>query len=117
MSLEYLSKNKVLKSAVLFKPKGAIVVLIGLFVLTVCSFLILGCATMPIPHVAAVPVDRFQAYAGPEGQFIFPQSVDADIPNVDILALSDDIRALLDESVTPIRNEKEGNHRDRSGVL
>jgi Flp pilus assembly protein TadD len=55
-------------------------------------------------------VDRFQAYAGPEGQFISPQSVDADIPNVDILALGDDIRALLDESIIPIRNRKKRLH-------
>lgn len=78
----------------------------GLFVLTVFSFLFFGCATLPKFDAESIPVDQFQAYAGPEGQLIFPQSVDADIPNVNILALNDDIRALLDESITPIRNRK-----------
>lgn len=103
MSLEYLSKNNALKSAVLFTAKGGIAPLIRLFISTVCSFLIFGCATAPNLHIEVVPVDRFQAFASPEGRFIFPQSVDADIPNVDILALDDDIRALLDESIRPIR--------------
>jgi tetratricopeptide (TPR) repeat protein len=106
MSLDYLSKNKVLESALLFKPKGAIAALIGLFVSTAFSFLLFGCATAPKYHIEAVPVDQFQPYAGPEGQLIFPQSVDADIPNVDILALGDNIRTLLDESIAPIRNRK-----------
>lgn len=106
MSLDYLSKNKVVESALLFRPKGAIAALIRLFVLTVCSFLLFGCANAPKYHIEAVPVDQFQPYAGPEGQLIFPQSVDANIPNVDILALSDDIRTLLDESIAPIRNRR-----------
>jgi tetratricopeptide (TPR) repeat protein len=106
MSLEYLQKNKVLKSALLFSPEGAIAVLIGLFALTVCSFLVFGCATLPKLDIEAVPVDHFQPYASPEGESIFPKSVDADIPNVDILALSDDVKALLDESITPIKNRK-----------
>ena len=55
MSLEYLSKNRVSKSALLFRSKGAIAALIGLFVLAVCSFLLLGCATLPKLHVEAIP--------------------------------------------------------------
>jgi tetratricopeptide (TPR) repeat protein len=101
-----MSRNRVLEIAILFRPMGAITVLIGLFVLWVCSFHIFGCATPPELDIEAVPVDRFQAYAGPEDQFIFPQSVEADIPNVDILALSDDIKTLLDESIVPIKNRK-----------
>jgi hypothetical protein len=95
-----------MKNALLFRLKSATAPLIRLFVLTVCPFLIFGCATLPRHHIEAIPIDQFQAYAGPEGQFIFTQFADADIPNVDILALSDDIRAMLDESVTPIKNEK-----------
>jgi tetratricopeptide (TPR) repeat protein len=95
-----------MKNALLFRLKSSTTPLILLFVLTVCPFLIFGCATLPRHHIKAIPIDQFHAFAGPEGQFIFPQSADADIPNVDILALSDDIRAMLDESVTPIKNEK-----------
>ncbi|MBN1833850.1 MAG: transglutaminase family protein [Deltaproteobacteria bacterium] len=95
-----------MKNILLFLSKGAAAAQIRLFVLAVCSVLILGCAAPPKPHIDTVPVDRFQAYAGPEGRLIFPQSADADIPNVDILALDDDIKVLLDESVIPIRNKK-----------
>jgi Flp pilus assembly protein TadD len=106
MSLEYLSKYKPLKNALLFRIKCDTAFLIELFVLTIFSLLLVGCETLPKLHIEAVPVDRFQAYAGPESRFILPQSVDADIPNVDILALDDEIRALMDESITPIRNKK-----------
>lgn len=95
-----------MKNALLFRSKGATAALIRLFVLTVCPFLIFGCASLPKHHIETIPIDQFHAFAGPEGRLIFPQSADADIPNVDILALSDDIRALLDESITPIKNEK-----------
>jgi tetratricopeptide (TPR) repeat protein len=90
----------------LFRSKGATAALIWLFELTACSVLIFGCATLPRHRIEAIHIDQFQAFACPEGRFIFPQSADADIPNVDILALNDDIKALLDESVTPIISER-----------
>ena len=82
------------------KKKKIWVILSAFFILGVIS----GCASIPIPGIKPVPVDRFQAYEMPDGTKIYPASVDKTIPDVDILAINNDIKSLLDEKVVKIKN-------------
>ena len=66
--------------------------------------IISGCASVPIPRIVPVPVDKFQAYDMPDGTKIYPASVDETIPDVDILAINNNIKSLLDEKVIKIKN-------------
>ena len=65
-----------------------------------------GCASMSVHREAAVPIDRFQAYDGPGGIQILPGSVDADIPDVDILSISSDMASAVDKTIVPAKNPK-----------
>ena len=67
---------------------------------------LVDCASIPSHRVAVVPIDQFQAFSGPNGKKITPESVDDTIPDVDILALGSEIKSVLDESVIPIRDSK-----------
>lgn len=78
--------------------------------------LISSCATVPIPHIETIHVDRFPAYEMPDGSKIFPASIDETIPDIDILAINDDIKSLLDEEVKHKRSLKE-RHKKLAGIL
>lgn len=68
--------------------------------------LISGCATTPFPRVEITQVDRFPAYEMADGSKIYPGSVEEAIPDVDILAIDDDITSYLDERVKTIKNPR-----------
>ena len=66
--------------------------------------LISGCASIPIPKVESMHVDMFPAYEMPDGTKIYPSSVDDTIPDVDVLAINDEIKDLINEEVKKIRD-------------
>lgn len=69
--------------------------------ITVC---LSSCTTLPSAGKAAVPIEQFPEYAGKDGSNISPSSIDSSIPDVDILALNEEIRSILDASVAGIAN-------------
>lgn len=66
-----------------------------------------GCGSIPVHREAALSIDQFQPYAGPNGIPILPGSVDADIPNADILSISDDMASALDHAVAHAKNPRD----------
>jgi Flp pilus assembly protein TadD len=72
-----------------------------LFIFFILS-LIIGCATITIPKIETVHVDRLPAYVMPDGSNIYPASIDEDVPDIDILAINDDIKSLIEEKVKKI---------------
>ncbi len=77
---------------------------IGFFLLLAIFVVFLGCATTQIPRVAAIPVDEFEPFNSGGHAAISPESVNHSIPDVNILELSSDIKALLDKFVSPVKN-------------
>ena len=71
------------------------------------SCLIYGCATVPLPEVETVHIDKFSPYIMPDGSKIYPASINETVPDIDILAINDEIKNLLDEHVKNIRNYKD----------
>jgi len=64
-----------------------------------------GCATLEVPRPEIDSIDEFPVFTVPDGPGINPASDVNAIPDVDILALSEDMKRMLDESVTGIRNQ------------
>jgi Flp pilus assembly protein TadD len=75
-----------------------------LFTIFVPFFLISGCSTIPIKRVDPISIDRFPAYKMADGSLILPESVNETIPDVDILAINDNIKKLIDEKTEKIRD-------------
>jgi tetratricopeptide (TPR) repeat protein len=66
-----------------------------------------GCVTMQEKRPVIIPVDQFPAFIVPQGQDSEPASdVDA-VPDIDILALSEEIKTMLDESIVGTGNPKQ----------
>jgi Flp pilus assembly protein TadD len=65
-----------------------------------------GCASMSVHREATVPIEQFQAYAGPDETLILPGSVDADIPDVEILSISSDMASAVDKTIVSAKNPK-----------
>ncbi|MBN1627014.1 MAG: tetratricopeptide repeat protein [Deltaproteobacteria bacterium] len=83
----------------------ALMVLLRLIsIAAIVFFTASACATYPYPKTHIVPIEKFPEFAAPDGSLIGPASADASIPDVDILALNDEIRSILDESVAGIKN-------------
>lgn len=70
------------------------------------TFILSACATSVSFKAPSVPVDLFSEFIERDGTSISPASIDSDIPNVDILAINDEIRSILDESVVGIKNPR-----------
>jgi len=51
-----------------------------------------------------IPVDQFPEFVNPDGSYIKPGSIEYSIPDEDILELNDEIRAILDESITGLKD-------------
>ncbi|MGD9159285.1 MAG: tetratricopeptide repeat protein [Desulfobacteraceae bacterium] len=66
--------------------------------------LVSGCASVPLPDVEPINIDRFPAYIMPDGTKIYPSSIDETVPDIDILAINDDVKSLIEEKVKKIRN-------------
>ncbi len=65
-----------------------------------------GCVTMQEKRPVIMPVEQFPAFIVPQGQDAEPSSDGYDVPDIDILALSEEIKAVLDESIVEIGNPK-----------
>lgn len=73
--------------------------------LVVITLLFLSaCTTSPSFITPAIPINQFPALVEQDGSYISPNSIDSSVPDVDILALNDEIKAILDESVLKIKN-------------
>ncbi|MFC1838643.1 transglutaminase domain-containing protein [Thermodesulfobacteriota bacterium] len=77
--------------------------LLPVFFLSIFIFLS-GCASIYMPEVKKIPIDRFQPYEMPDGTKLFPGSADETIPDADILKINHEIKSLLDEKVVKIKN-------------
>jgi Flp pilus assembly protein TadD len=66
-----------------------------------------GCVTMQERSHVITPVDQFPAFIVPQGQDVEPASDENAVRDIDILALSEEIRAMLDESILQIGNPKQ----------
>jgi Flp pilus assembly protein TadD len=99
-----LSSNRVFNFFLSRKLTGtALGAAVGLIYL---CFSMMGCSTITTRNYTVIPIDQFPAFVLPEGSEIQPQSVDSSIPDVDILNLNDEMRAVLDESVLPLKNSR-----------
>ena len=61
--------------------------------------LLYGCATFQAPKPGITSIDQFPDFIVADGPNIDPASVDSDLPDVDVLALNEDMKRILDESV------------------
>jgi tetratricopeptide (TPR) repeat protein len=75
-----------------------------LFVIFTILLLVSGCATFPSNNSPVVNIDQFPEYTNPGGLNISPSSIDQSIPDVDILALNNEMKFLLDDLVVGIKN-------------
>jgi Flp pilus assembly protein TadD len=69
-------------------------------------FLLSGCATLQVPRPEIDSIDEFPAFIVPDGPGIDPASDANAVPDADILALSEDMKRVLDGSVTGINNKQ-----------
>lgn len=74
------------------------------FALIAVLFLFSGCATLQSHNSPAVSINQFPEYVSHNSLNIIPASVDQSVPDVDILALNDDMKFLLDDLVVGIKN-------------
>jgi Flp pilus assembly protein TadD len=72
--------------------------------LIVVLFFLSGCATSRAHNSYNIQIDQFPEFAGLDGSYISPASIDSTIADVDILALNNEIKSILDESVLQIEN-------------
>lgn len=72
--------------------------------LFVMAFLLSGCATSGSFKTSVLPIDQIPEFINQDGAGISPASIDSSIPDVDILALNDDIRSMLDTQMAGIKN-------------
>ena len=63
-----------------------------------------GCATSPISDPYHISIDQFPEFMNQDGSRINPASIDSSIPDVDVLSLNEEIKAILDGSVAGIKN-------------
>jgi Flp pilus assembly protein TadD len=68
-------------------------------------FLLSGCATLQFPRPEIDSIDEFPVFIVPDGPGIDPASDANAVPDVDILALGEDMKRVLDRSVTGIKNQ------------
>jgi tetratricopeptide (TPR) repeat protein len=66
-----------------------------------------GCVTMQDKRPVIIPVDQFPAFIAAQGQDAEPASEEYAVPDIDILALSEEIKAMLDESIVKIVNPEQ----------
>jgi Flp pilus assembly protein TadD len=70
------------------------------FTLFIFLFIVSGCLTIPIKKVDPISIELFPAYEMADGSSVSPQSVAETIPDVDILAIDNNIKRLIDEKIT-----------------
>jgi tetratricopeptide (TPR) repeat protein len=80
---------------------------ITVFIVFTMLFYLSGCATLQIPETVITSIDQFPAFIVSGGPNIDPASDDYAVPDTDVLALSEDIKRLLDESVKSIKNNRQ----------
>jgi Flp pilus assembly protein TadD len=78
-----------------------------LFFVMIALFLFSSCATLPSYEPSVVSIDQFPEYGTQNNLKISPDSVDQSVPDVDILALNDEMKFLLDDLVAGIKNPEQ----------
>jgi len=91
--------NRPLKESLL---KITVIIIIAFINLLLLS----GCTTLDAPRPAINFIDEFPVFIVPDGPDIDPASDVNAVPDVDILALSEDMKRMLDGSVTGIKNQQ-----------
>ncbi|MBN1907848.1 MAG: tetratricopeptide repeat protein [Deltaproteobacteria bacterium] len=76
------------------------------FIIFLFIFLNSGCSTIPVKKGDPLSIKLFPAYEMEDGSFISPQSVTETIPDVDILAINDEIKRFIDEKTGGIRDQE-----------
>jgi len=82
------------------------IISIAIFVVFTLLFSLAGCATVQSPKPVITPIDNFPVFIVADGTNIDPASDEYSVPDVDILALSEDIKMVLDKSVKIIKNDR-----------
>jgi len=82
------------------KKKYFLLLILGVSISVILS----ACASLQPSGISTVSIDQFPEYANHDGSRIRPYSIDSEISDVDILALNDEIRSLLDVSVAGIKS-------------
>ena len=77
---------------------------IAIFIVFVLLVSLSGCTTLQSPKPVITPIDEFPVFIVADGTNIDPASDDYSVPDADILALNEDIKMVLDKSVTGIKN-------------
>ena len=75
-------------------------------VFTIILFLS-GCATFQAPKPEMTSIDQFPDFIVADGPNIDPESVDSDLPDVDVLALNEDMKRILDESFQEVKGYRQ----------
>lgn len=70
----------------------------------VLSSLLFSCASIQVPVVEKISIERFEAYNMADGRKVFPKSAYESIPDADILEINQQVKSLLDDKVVNIRN-------------
>jgi len=81
--------------------RGGLLYFPALFIITL---IFSACATYPSFKTPVDPIDQFPEFIDRDSSLISPSTADSSIPDVDILALNDEIRSILDDSVVGIKN-------------
>ncbi|MBN2419921.1 MAG: transglutaminase domain-containing protein, partial [Deltaproteobacteria bacterium] len=92
--------NRKITGSLLPENSKAYILLYIFFIMVAFS----GCAANQILKVDTINIDNFSPYELPDGSKIYPASIDHTVPDVDILAINDEIKALLNQKIKKIRN-------------
>ena len=65
-----------------------------------------GCASAPFPQIDPISINQFPAYLTPDNTKIFPEEINETVPDVDILAINQDIKKLINKKVRKIRDPR-----------
>jgi Flp pilus assembly protein TadD len=104
MFWEYFKDIKIVNRG---SPPGKLIGTRRLFyVLFLFTFFVSGCSTIPFNKVSPIDVDLFPAYQMTDGSQISPKSVNETIPDVDILAIDDNLKKFIDKKTGKIRNSR-----------
>lgn len=79
---------------------------ITVFIVFTMLFYLSGCATLQKTETVITSIDKFPVFMVPDGPNIDPASDDYSVPDVDVLALNEDMKMVLDKSIRGIRNSR-----------
>ena len=94
------------KSGRLFMISRPMIRMFLFIFITIIPLCLSACATMVPNRSEVIPIDQFPDFIVSDGPDIAIASGIHDIPDADILGLPDDMKLILDESVSKIKNQK-----------